>query len=325
MAIASLGSGISLPRSGQRNTVDGDPPLRYAALVSPFGAWQPTRIERQEAPALGTSTRATRVLTDTGRGFLKAMGNPEGEHALASEWIGTALADWFGLPTLDYALIDVTPEVPIDLTVGKKKLVAKPGPAFITREEEHAWTWSGDAEDLKDLENGDVTSRLVLFDTWVRNPDRAPPIDPSTGRPPLDPSTGKPSRHPRRPNFDNVLLVRHGRSAVGLIGKDVWVESDMKETDLTHVHPGQPVDVTIDTYPGCHWAAHVASVSAGSDSSFSALPAENASGNWVKVVQRIPVRIALDGSACKQPLRAGMSAVISIDTGHRRWWRMLNG
>jgi len=114
-------------------------------------------------------------------------------------------------------------------------------------------------------------------------------------------------------------------SAVGLIGGDLWIESDMKETDLTHVHPGQPVDVTIDTYPGCHWAAHVASVSAGSDSSFSALPAENASGNWVKVVQRIPVRIALDGSACKQPLRAGMSAVISIDTGHRRWWRMMNG
>jgi membrane fusion protein (multidrug efflux system) len=112
--------------------------------------------------------------------------------------------------------------------------------------------------------------------------------------------------------------------AVGLIGKDLWVESDMKETDLTHVHPGQPVDITIDTYPGCRWKGHVGAVSAGSDSSFSALPAENASGNWVKVVQRIPVRIAIDGSSCKQALRAGMSAVIAIDTGHRRWWRLLN-
>jgi membrane fusion protein (multidrug efflux system) len=114
-------------------------------------------------------------------------------------------------------------------------------------------------------------------------------------------------------------------SAVGLIGNDVWIESDMKETDLTHVHPGDPVAITIDTYPGRTWTGHVGAVSAGSDSSFSALPAENASGNWVKVVQRIPVRITIDQKAGDPPLRSGMSAVISIDTGHRRWWRMMNG
>jgi membrane fusion protein (multidrug efflux system) len=114
-------------------------------------------------------------------------------------------------------------------------------------------------------------------------------------------------------------------SAVGLIGKDMWISSDMKETELTHVHPGNPVDIAIDTYPGCKWTGHVQSVSAGSDSSFSALPAENGSGNWVKVVQRIPVRIAIDHGDCGMPLRAGMSAVITIDTGHRRWYRLLNG
>jgi membrane fusion protein (multidrug efflux system) len=114
-------------------------------------------------------------------------------------------------------------------------------------------------------------------------------------------------------------------SAVGLIGKDVWISSDMKETDLTHVHPGAPVDITVDTYPGCKWSGHVDTVSAGSDSSFSALPAENASGNWVKVVQRIPVRVAIDKSECDRPLRAGMSAVISIDTGKRRITRFLDG
>ena len=115
-------------------------------------------------------------------------------------------------------------------------------------------------------------------------------------------------------------------SAVGLIGKDLWISSDLKETELTHVHPGQPVSISVDTYPGCTWSGHVDSVSAGSDSSFSALPAENASGNWVKVVQRIPVRIAIDHhSACGVPLRAGMSSVISIDTGHRRWYRLLHG
>ena len=107
-------------------------------------------------------------------------------------------------------------------------------------------------------------------------------------------------------------------SAVGLIGNDTWIEADMKETDLTHVHPGQPVEITIDTYPGCSWTGHVAAVSAGSDSSFSALPAENASGNWVKVVQRIPVRIRVDRKPDDPILRAGMSVTVDIDTGHRR-------
>jgi membrane fusion protein (multidrug efflux system) len=113
-------------------------------------------------------------------------------------------------------------------------------------------------------------------------------------------------------------------SAVGLIGSDLWIESDMKETDLTHVHPGNPVDITVDTYPGLHWTGHVENVSAGSDSAFSALPAENASGNWVKVGQRFPVRVSVDQKPGDPPLRAGMSAIVSIDTGKYRWQRMLN-
>jgi membrane fusion protein (multidrug efflux system) len=113
-------------------------------------------------------------------------------------------------------------------------------------------------------------------------------------------------------------------SAVGLIGDKTWIEADMKETDLTHVHPGAPVDITVDTYPGCDWTGHVENLSAGSDSSFSALPAENGSGNWVKVVQRIPVRILIDKAGCQVPLRSGMSVVVSIDTGKRRWQRWLN-
>ena len=111
-------------------------------------------------------------------------------------------------------------------------------------------------------------------------------------------------------------------SAVGLIGDKIWIESDLKETELTHVHPGAPVDIQIDTYPGQHWTGHVENVSAGSDSAFSALPAENASGNWVKVVQRIPIRIDIDQKAGDPPLRAGMSAVVSIDTAKTRWQRM---
>ena len=113
-------------------------------------------------------------------------------------------------------------------------------------------------------------------------------------------------------------------SAVGLIGDKIWVESDLKETELTYIHPGAPVDMTIDTYPGHHWTGHVDNISAGSDSAFSALPAENASGNWVKVVQRIPIRVTVDQKADDPPLRSGMSAVIKIDTVKTRWQRMQN-
>ena len=115
-------------------------------------------------------------------------------------------------------------------------------------------------------------------------------------------------------------------SAVGIVAdKNPWVEADTKETDLTYVRPGQPVEVTVDTYPGHTWNGHVCAVSAASDSAFSALPAENTSGNWVKVVQRIPLRICLQSKPSDPPLRAGMSAIITVDTGHRRWYRMLFG
>jgi membrane fusion protein (multidrug efflux system) len=115
-------------------------------------------------------------------------------------------------------------------------------------------------------------------------------------------------------------------SAVGLVAsKNIWIDANLKETELTYVRNGNPVEITVDTYPNQTWTGHVDAISAGSDSTFSALPAENSSGNWVKVVQRIPVRIKIDQRAGDPPLRAGMSAVISIDTGHRRWYRMLHG
>ena len=115
-------------------------------------------------------------------------------------------------------------------------------------------------------------------------------------------------------------------SAVGLVGSDeVWVEAHMKETDLTYVHSGEPVTVTIDTYPGRTWQGTVQAISAASGSAFSVLPAENASGNWVKVTQRIPVRIAIQRHPGDPVLSDGMSAVVDIDTGHRLWYRMLFG
>lgn len=115
-------------------------------------------------------------------------------------------------------------------------------------------------------------------------------------------------------------------SAVGLIGTEkVWIEAHMKETDLTHVKSGEPVSITIDTYPDRTWQGHVDAVSAASGSAFSVLPAENASGNWVKVTQRIPTRIVIDRKKGDPELRSGMSAVVDIDTGRRTWQRMLFG
>ena len=99
----------------------------------------------------------------------------------------------------------------------------------------------------------------------------------------------------------------------------IWVDANPKETDLTHVRPGQRATVKVDTYPGVQWRGAVESISPTAAQEFSLLPAQNSSGNWVKVVQRIPVRIRVDTSSkTLPPLRAGMSVEVAVDTGHRR-------
>jgi len=99
---------------------------------------------------------------------------------------------------------------------------------------------------------------------------------------------------------------------------NIWVEASPKETELTHVLPGQQVTVTVDTYPGVEWKGTVGSVSPASGSSFSMLPAQNTTGNWVKVVQRIPMIIHLGDLSGKPQLRVGMSVTVDVDTGHAR-------
>jgi len=99
----------------------------------------------------------------------------------------------------------------------------------------------------------------------------------------------------------------------------VWVDSSPKETELTYVRPGQPATVTVDTYPNVQWRGTVESISPAAAQEFSLLPAQNSSGNWVKVVQRIPMRVRVDTSNGKlPPLRAGMSVEVNVDTGHAR-------
>ncbi|GEO01085.1 membrane protein [Novosphingobium sediminis] len=90
------------------------------------------------------------------------------------------------------------------------------------------------------------------------------------------------------------------------------VEANFKETDLAHMRAGQPAEVKLDAYPGLKLKGHVDSIGAGTGSEFSVLPAQNATGNWVKVTQRVPVRIAIDSSSGDRPLIAGLSANVTV-------------
>ncbi|MHB2166104.1 HlyD family secretion protein [Alsobacter sp. R-9] len=97
-----------------------------------------------------------------------------------------------------------------------------------------------------------------------------------------------------------------------------WVDANLKETDLTHVKRGQEATVSVDTFPGRVWHGRVAAISPGTGAQFAILPPQNASGNWVKVVQRVPVRIEFDAGEDVSALRAGMSTVVDIDTKRER-------
>ena len=90
-----------------------------------------------------------------------------------------------------------------------------------------------------------------------------------------------------------------------------WVEANMKETDLTYVKPGQKARVVLDIYPDVTWAAEVDTISPATGAEFAILPPQNASGNWVKVVQRLPVRVRLLPHQGEPPLRAGMTATVT--------------
>jgi membrane fusion protein (multidrug efflux system) len=99
----------------------------------------------------------------------------------------------------------------------------------------------------------------------------------------------------------------------------LWVDATPKETELTYVRSGQPVTVTVDTYPNAKWHGTVQSISPAAAQQFALLPAQNTSGNWVKVVQRILMRVRIEtGDKNQPPLRAGMSVEANVDTGHAR-------
>jgi membrane fusion protein, multidrug efflux system len=115
--------------------------------------------------------------------------------------------------------------------------------------------------------------------------------------------------------------VNASTSLFSLMSTDrVWVEANFKETELTHMRPGQAATVEVDTYPDLAFPARVQSLSPGTGLTFSLLPAENATGNWVKVVQRLPVRLAFDKLDPDRPLAAGLSVTVEVDTEFHRPW-----
>ncbi|MGX7872322.1 HlyD family secretion protein [Mesorhizobium sp. ORM6] len=106
---------------------------------------------------------------------------------------------------------------------------------------------------------------------------------------------------------------------------DTWIDANFKETQLTNMKPGQKAEIVVDTYPGRTFEATVKAIGAGTGAEFSLLPAQNATGNWVKVTQRIPVRLELTDPDAKMALRTGMSASVTVDTGVARGFPAIFG
>ena len=151
--------------------------------------WRPAEFRRFE-DSIPSSMCTARITTDAGPAYVKALGNPQGPHQLACEYVGTQLAEWFGLPTLDYALMSVdarADEIPL-----KDGKLAESGPAFVTRAAA-GHPWGGSPDELDALVNPEAVTRLVIFDTWTLNCDRHPPDLTARG-----------------PNYDNVFLEKVG-------------------------------------------------------------------------------------------------------------------
>lgn len=130
-------------------------------------------------------------------------------------------------------------------------------------------------------------------------------LEHSIVRAPMDGVIGKTTLQP-----GDFLTM--GQAAMPLIATTLWVDANFKETDLTHVSVGQNATIEVDTFPGKKWQARVASISPASGAEFSVLPAQNATGNWVKVTQRVPVRVRVLDADAKFPLRIGTTATVRV-------------
>lgn len=121
---------------------------------------------------------------------------------------------------------------------------------------------------------------------------------------------------------DNIQLGRYVNAGTPVLSviddTQPWVDANPKETDFTYVALGQPVTIVVDAFPNHTFKGRITSLSPGTGAQFAILPPQNASGNWVKVVQRVPIRVSFDPDENTKKLRAGMSAYVSVDTGRSR-------
>jgi hypothetical protein len=150
--------------------------------------WQPTRLI-EVAGSVDTSTGATEVMTDAGRAYIKPLGNRQGPHVLATDWVGTHLAKWFGLSTFDIAILQLDAEDDFELPRGARAI---PGPAFASKALAGA-PWGESGLQLEVIINPDDITRLIIFDTWTLNCDRH-----------------HHDLNVRKPNPDNVFLSSEG-------------------------------------------------------------------------------------------------------------------
>jgi hypothetical protein len=166
--------------------------MQRRAVPLQGNGWRPTQINRF-IRSFGSSVAVARVETDMGDGYLKALGNPEGPHALACDLVGSMLADWLGLSTFDFSLIEVAADDEIPFVKGGK---ARAGPAFISRAEV-GFSWGGAEKELKYIVNPLEINGLIVMDTWTLNYDRYSPDG-------------------SRVNRDNVFLIQQTGRKSGL-------------------------------------------------------------------------------------------------------------
>lgn len=128
------------------------------------------------------------------------------------------------------------------------------------------------------------------------------------------PVAGTVSRPPKPGQY-----VAAGSTALALVADGaLWIEANFTETELGWIRPDQPVTIRIDTFPDQRWRGAVDSLAPATGAEFAVIPPQNATGNWVKIAQRVPVRIRIEPRPDGPPLRAGLSAHVSVRTGHER-------
>lgn len=166
---------------------------------------------------------------------------------------------------------------------------------------------------LADSLNGDIDDHPMVVAAKAARDKAAYNLSVATVRAPADGLVYQAS------SFRPGEYVTPGASLFTIVETtDPWIDANFKEPQLAHMKPDQPAEVVFDLYPDRIFKAKVDSIGAGTGAEFSLLPAQNATGNWVKVTQRIPVRIKLDNPEAKILARSGLSATVTVDTGESR-------